>query len=352
MAISDQDAKRWCYEIAKAASGQEVALIVNRTDDKAFYTLYADQAGLAHSSVVNMIELANDRGIREKHNLQPRKLYTSLKGPSKMDAAMAEQNNIKLVSVSGKDAKRGRPLDALLATELKLTDLTSAGPFALPTLGSPSVVPGLGGEAPEVDRLYMKLAYWLIDHAVGADPVGAVLVSKTGEIIGWAVNKKSLNSIFHAEVNLMQHYVGGNEKLPEAILYTTLKPCMMCAGMIEERGAGRLRVIYAQPDFGKDANNTLLDKTDRLWQLGARGGLKVQTVGGVDVVDQLVQHVGATKSQKGTSGIVSQLALPQGKDMIVAAGQKLGDLLGDPPTDSDQVTRVLLHIGRFLHSLA
>ena len=72
-------------------------------------------------------------------------------------------------------------------------------------------------------------------EAAGEVPVGAVLV-RDGEILGEGWNQTiSLNDpSAHAEILALRQAGerAGNYRLPGAVLYVTLEPCVMCAGAI------------------------------------------------------------------------------------------------------------------------
>jgi tRNA(Arg) A34 adenosine deaminase TadA len=122
-----------------------------------------------------------------------------------------------------------------------------------------------------VHRIYMMVSCGLTSNraltGVGSGQrIGAVLVSKHGELLAWGVNTHNTegNLTYHAEVNMLQSYqelCGDNfNGLPEDCrIYTTLKPCKMCAGMIVKCAAGKFKVFYDQHDPGGLASSTALD---------------------------------------------------------------------------------------------
>lgn len=128
-----------------------------------------------------------------------------------------------------------------------------------------------------VHRIYMMAAFALILNRSTAcstsagQPISAILVDKSGRILSWAVNDNSSNLTFHAEVNMLQSWYkqfnGNNTRLPEGcIIYTTLKPCKMCAAMIQRmsyKSKGSLsigRIFIGQHDPGGLASGTALDE--------------------------------------------------------------------------------------------
>lgn len=101
------------------------------------------------------------------------------------------------------------------------------------------------------DEHFMKLALQQAEKAGSADevPVGAVVVMN-GQVIGRGCNQVELlqDATAHAEILALsaafQHL--GSKYLPEATLYVTLEPCLMCAGAMYWSKIGR--VVYGASD--------------------------------------------------------------------------------------------------------
>src|SRR5207245_10923089 len=103
----------------------------------------------------------------------------------------------------------------------------------------------------DVDEQFMDLA--LVEakkaEASGEVPVGAVIVSD-GIVIAKSFNRPlSLNDpTAHAEIGALRDACReqGNYRLSKATMYSTVEPCMMCAGtMIHARLA---RLVFGTPD--------------------------------------------------------------------------------------------------------
>ncbi len=82
-------------------------------------------------------------------------------------------------------------------------------------------------------------------------PVGAVVVSPEGEIIGRGYNRTIIDKdpTAHAEVQALRmaaKYID-NHRLPQCRLYVTLEPCMMCLGTILH--ARIKQVVFGASDF-------------------------------------------------------------------------------------------------------
>ncbi|MEG6508726.1 nucleoside deaminase [Methyloligella sp. 2.7D] len=99
----------------------------------------------------------------------------------------------------------------------------------------------LAGESP------MDLALAEAEAAAkrGEVPVGAVLVSASGEVLASAGNcGKALNDpTAHAEMMVIREAAAklGSERLTDCDLYVTLEPCAMCAAAIS---FARVRRLY------------------------------------------------------------------------------------------------------------
>ena len=84
----------------------------------------------------------------------------------------------------------------------------------------------------------MQLALNEAQKAVATDevPVGAVVVSATGEVISAAYNtgEHGKNAMAHAEIKAMTEAAEklGQTRLWDCSLYITLEPCAMCAAAI------------------------------------------------------------------------------------------------------------------------
>jgi len=80
--------------------------------------------------------------------------------------------------------------------------------------------------------------------ASGDVPVGAIILSKDGEVISTGANQRELsnNPTAHAEIIAIQKAASaiGNWRLDDCTLVVTLEPCSMCAGAIAQARIPRL----------------------------------------------------------------------------------------------------------------
>ena len=103
-----------------------------------------------------------------------------------------------------------------------------------------------------LDEELMEKALLLAEKAaeIGEIPVGALVVSSEGEIIGEGYNKRELlqSPIAHAEILAIEDAAKrlGSRRLSGCTLYVTLEPCPMCAGAI--MNAGLKRLVYGAFD--------------------------------------------------------------------------------------------------------
>lgn len=109
---------------------------------------------------------------------------------------------------------------------------------------------------------FMRLALEEAQKAYGRGevPVGAVVVLK-GEVIGRGHNLRETlaDSTAHAEILAMREAARrlGDWRLNEAVLYSTIEPCPMCAGAIVQFRVGTL--VYGARDPKAGAVDSLLD---------------------------------------------------------------------------------------------
>jgi tRNA(adenine34) deaminase len=91
-------------------------------------------------------------------------------------------------------------------------------------------------------------------EAAGEVPVGAIVVSATGEVIARGNNRVLRNSDPTAHAEIVALRAAGvaleNYRLPGCSLYCTLEPCAMCAGAILHARIARLVYGTADPKAG------------------------------------------------------------------------------------------------------
>jgi len=128
------------------------------------------------------------------------------------------------------------------------------------------------------DCEYMRIALALARDAFnsGETPVGAVIVSRDGRIIGKGRNNRELTGDItaHAEIEALRSAAAnvGSWRIPEATLYVTLEPCPMCASAIIQ--ARLSRVVFGACDTVGGAVSGILN-------LFVEYGTHINVTGGV-----------------------------------------------------------------------
>jgi tRNA(adenine34) deaminase len=113
----------------------------------------------------------------------------------------------------------------------------------------------------DVDAMRAALAEarLALDH--GDVPIGAVVVSSLGEVLGRAHNEREVRGdpTAHAEVLALREaaLVVGSWRLTDCALFVTLEPCTMCAGAAVLSRVSRL--VYGAVDPKAGAVGSLWD---------------------------------------------------------------------------------------------
>jgi tRNA(adenine34) deaminase len=105
------------------------------------------------------------------------------------------------------------------------------------------------------DEDFMRLALVAAERAAeqGETPIGAVLVAD-GEVIATAHNMRETwqDPTAHAESLVLREASArlGRWRLPDATVYVTMEPCLMCAGALVLARVGRLVYGCRDPRAG------------------------------------------------------------------------------------------------------
>ena len=105
------------------------------------------------------------------------------------------------------------------------------------------------------DHAFMQLALAEARRARDLDevPVGAVIVVD-GEVLGRGFNqtRRLVDPTAHAEILALREATAraGANRLPGAVVYTTLEPCFMCAGALSHARVARVVWAARDPKFG------------------------------------------------------------------------------------------------------
>lgn len=127
----------------------------------------------------------------------------------------------------------------------------------------PSTDPAAAADRMASDEKWMRLALDLARQAGERDevPVGAVIVSDSGEILAERHNRTILNQdpTAHAEILAIRAAAEhiGNYRIIGATLFVTVEPCAMCMGAAVH--ARLSRVVFGCPDPKWGAAGSLYD---------------------------------------------------------------------------------------------
>ena len=102
----------------------------------------------------------------------------------------------------------------------------------------------------DLDAMLLAITEARSAEAAGEVPVGAVILSATGDLIGRGNNQvlRTSDPTAHAEIVALREagLALGNYRLLGCTLVCSLEPCAMCAGAILH--ARLTRLVYATPD--------------------------------------------------------------------------------------------------------
>ncbi len=116
------------------------------------------------------------------------------------------------------------------------------------------------------DEKWMRIALGQAERAREIDevPIGACLIDAAGELIAAGFNRTISDSdpTAHAEIVVLRQAAAslGNYRLTGTTLYTTIEPCVMCAGALVN--ARVMRLVYGAADERFGAVETLFRLCD------------------------------------------------------------------------------------------
>jgi tRNA(adenine34) deaminase len=145
----------------------------------------------------------------------------------------------------------GAPFESILVSECGLQNIKTNTRFSI-QIRNTEATPEMNNSA---DEQFMRLALAEAEKAasVGETPVGAVLVID-GTVVSTAHNRRETwqDPVAHAELLAIREASArlGRWRLPDATLYVTLEPCLMCAGALVLARVGRLVYGCRDPKAG------------------------------------------------------------------------------------------------------
>lgn len=171
--------------------------------------------------------------------------------------------NARVRRPGGKPLRSARPVPEIAAIRI-------VAPSEVPVVASAALAAWPERVPPSSDSDFLVLAKRLADQVERGRtlhlydrPVAAIVASAQGEILSWGLNSNSVRKLRHAEYNAVRALgdASGGPLPRGARVYSTLKPCRLCAGAIWQASEdpASIRVIYAEDDPGALARGTALD---------------------------------------------------------------------------------------------
>lgn len=181
-----------------------------------------------------------------------------------------------------------------------------------------------------VHRLYMAAAFTLLRKKHGAgdkDGVVALVVDGSGNIVSWGQKNPDV-PCWHGETSAIMR-LGG--RLPgKCCIYSTLKPCHMCASLIHQMSGGNAKVFWGQNDPAKAAAKTDLD-TSRMGRIldgnkpHAEGAKAVLIGARKEVMSTKVGSAFKAQKKTGEKSTIDYITTPAAADFLKQAEAALVD---------------------------
>jgi cytidine deaminase len=234
--------------------------------EKVYYSRYPKNLQGPASAIVKLIQFLFDQHVDHSFFILRNRIFSTAQ-ISPMCEGMVQ---LAAKRVTGEIQAK----DHGLKTSLEIVEM---GDEALHILQSQHLVQ-VDWQAPQKIEDPIE-AYFHLQNMIAKIPRGDVLhdfnrqiagliCAPNGQVLSWAVNSNYKNKTLHAEVVAIQKYFSETgKKLPTgSVIYTSLKPCRMCAGMLTQlaEDPDQLKAIYFQDDPGPLAKNTELEKRQRL----------------------------------------------------------------------------------------
>ena len=123
----------------------------------------------------------------------------------------------------------------------------------------------------DIGYMVLALAKARAAAAAGEVPVGAVVVHE-GRVLGRGGNRPigNCDPTAHAEIVALRAaaQAAGNYRLPGAVMYVTIEPCVMCAGAMIHARISTLTFACRDPKAGAIVSLYALASDQRLKQSG------------------------------------------------------------------------------------
>jgi tRNA(Arg) A34 adenosine deaminase TadA len=211
-----------------------------------------------------------------------------------------------------------------------------------------------------VHRLYLATVFAILRHFHGADTrdnVVAMIVGRDGRILSWG-RKNPAVPCWHGETSAVMA-LGG--VIPSgSVVYSTLKPCEMCAGTINDASSGNARVYWGQDDPTGAALRTVLDDTrmgsmldGNKTQQGARGILLGSGADRTSMATALSNKFAAQKNARGgIRSTIDYIMTDEAQQLVLAAetylASKVQKYAAKPPHFNTNTDAVIGYLLRFM----
>ena len=218
-------------------------------------------------------------------------------------------------------------------------------------------------EPRKIDEDFIRLVCSLVDRGwnskdakikpedrVSGNNIGAIMVDKDNNIIGWGLNLKSQNKTYHAETLMIQRYLKENKAdiLPEGVrIYTSLECCHMCSGHITTLGKN-VKVVYAQKDPYFKGENTLALEENGCSQKPTTIPYPAIFKKAMEDKEQILDFLFSSKSREIFSKGYQQAALHI--ELLEAVAKRMHDKVDEEAITPD-VSPILQYGERFLEAL-
>lgn len=204
---------------------------------KVYFARYQAQPNEPHSAVTQLIQGLFEAKVDNSFFILRERIFTNQKELSPMDRGMVKMA-AKRIALSAEVPNLENAIE--LSFSKSHFEVEDNVIYDLPArLGSE-------GEAKElVERIEKLIPRGNILHDVNR-PIVALWTDEDLKPLIARVNLAGKNKTLHAEVRTIQEYHRQNKKqLPKgAQLFVTLKPCAMCAGMIQHTQCSDIKINY------------------------------------------------------------------------------------------------------------
>jgi len=252
-----------------ASAGFESAFVEHK--GVVYFARFPQDKTAPSSAVVKLLQGLFDRFIDHSFFILRQRIYTT--------AALTEMCRGMVKVVAKRVSEHILPINHALNLQVQFEEVGTSGDLLCRsahlntenTVAVSDIQQWLKTYTPSQAEDYLRLSFGMATRvprgAVLHDhdrAIAAMLIDGNGELLSYGVNSNSRNKTLHAEVNLVQRWFReSGKKIPSgAVLYSTHKPCKMCAGMIYHwsENPRDVQVFYAVEEDGGLSRETVLDQ--------------------------------------------------------------------------------------------